>query len=80
MIIVQAIFCEQQSVAGKLAKSLLWWFGNQQAMPSSQHVQVTLRVTPPHSSCPTLSADAEPMHKHTETIFSAQCDVTKSVL
>ena len=52
MIIVQAIFCEQQSVAGKLAKSLLWWFGNQQAMPSSHNVHVTLRVTHPTPPVP----------------------------
>ena len=30
------------------------------AKPSSHHVHVTLRVTPPISLSPTLSADAEP--------------------
>ena len=63
----------------KLAKSLLWWFGNQQVKPSSHDVHVTLRVTHPTPTCPTVSADAEPTRKHAETIFSAQCDVTKMV-
>ena len=38
------------------------------------------RMTPPTSPCPTLSADTEPARKRAETIFSAQCDVTKSAL
>ena len=42
---------------------------------NSQHVQVTLRVTPPTSPCPTLSADAEPARKCAETIFSVHCAV-----
>ena len=50
------------------------------AKPSSHHVHSTLPMTPPTSLCPTLSADTEPAHKRTETIFSAQCDVAKSVL
>ena len=39
-------------------------------------------MTPPTYPCPTLSADAEPAHKRAcaETIFPAQCDVTKSAL
>ena len=41
------------------------------AKPSSCHVHVTLRVTPPISPCPTLSADAEPACQHAEAIFSA---------
>ena len=45
------------------------------AKPSSHHVHVTVRVTPPTSLCPTLSADAEPARKCTETIFSAHCAV-----
>ena len=45
------------------------------AKPSSHHVHSTLPVTPPTSPWPTLSADAEPARKHTETIFSAQCAV-----
>ena len=35
------------------------------AKPSSHHVHVTLRVTPPTSPCPTLSADAELVRKCT---------------
>ena len=31
------------------------------AKPSSHHVHSTLRLTPPTSPCPTLSADAEPV-------------------
>ena len=42
---------------------------------NSQHVEVTLWVTPPTSPCPTLSTDAEPVCKRAETIFSAQCAV-----
>ena len=56
------------------------------AKPSSHLVYVTLRMTAPTSpcptspcltppTCPTLSADAEPMYKHPEIIFSAQCTV-----
>ena len=45
------------------------------AKPSSHHVHVTVRVTPPTSLCPTLSADAEPARKCTEIIFSAHCAV-----
>ena len=42
---------------------------------STHHVHTTLRVTSPTSPCPTLTADAEPTHKHVATIFSAQCAV-----
>ena len=45
------------------------------AKSSSHHVHVTVRVNPPTSLCPTLSADAEPPRKCTETIFSAHCAV-----
>ena len=45
------------------------------AKPGSHHVHVTLWVMPPPFLCPTLSADAEPMHKCAVTIFSAQCAV-----
>ena len=47
------------------------------AKPSSCHAHTcsTLQVTPPTSSCPTLSTDAEPKRQHAETIFSAQCAV-----
>ena len=42
---------------------------------NSQHVQITLWVTPPTSPCPILSADAEPARKRAVTIFSAHCAV-----
>ena len=45
------------------------------AKPSSHHVHVSLWVTPPTSPCPTISADAEPVHK-----YSVQYDVSKSAL
>ena len=45
------------------------------AKSSSHHVHVTLWVTAPTSSCPTLSAVAEPARKCAETIFSVQCAV-----
>ena len=47
------------------------------AKPSGCHVHSTLRVTPPTSPCPTLSADAEPTRKCAESIFSVQCVVVK---
>ena len=46
---------------------------NEWELAALQHVQATLRVTPPMSPCPTPSTDAEPVRKHAETIFSVHC-------
>ena len=58
--------------------------GTLTAKPSSHRVHDTLRMTPPTSPCPTLSADTEPARvARRDYLFcmrSAQYDVTKSAL
>ena len=75
--------CKVRVVLSKPVHAIRAWGGPSgtdhglfKAKPSSHHVHSTLRVIPPTSPCPTLSADAEPVRKRTET----NCDVTKSVL
>ena len=41
----------------------------------SKPIHARIGVTAATSPCPTLSADAEPEHKHAEAIFCAQCAV-----
>ena len=49
---------------------------------NSNHVQVTLQVTPPTSPCPTLSADTESAHKRAcrDYLFCALRSVTSKKL
>ena len=60
---------------GEIRHTLYNNHGLFKAKPSSHYVHSTLRIPPPTSPCPTLSADAESAHKRTETIFSVQCAV-----
>ena len=57
--------------------SQLWHFYSQaQQPPCACHSAChRLSLPPPISTLTTLSADVEPMHKYTETIFTAQCAV-----
>ena len=71
--------CKVRVVFSKPVRAVRVWGGplgtNHGLFKAKPSNHSTLPVTPPTSPCPTLSADAEPAHKRTETIFSAQCAV-----
>ena len=74
----KAALCKVRVVFSKPVHAVRVWRGPPgtnhglfKAKPSSHHVHSTLRMIPPTSPCPTISADAEPACKRAATIFCA---------